>query len=230
MDPALPCLSESRTHYPDPDGMLVCQFCYESAHYCLCTVANLSRRSTFLPSTFLDHPEWPSGPTFFPGPSPELEPPMFESPSQPLAVSLQQLEEDATKIQDSTISVWNEGTYHVGDRTSPGNETEEPRRQAARKNGFPCLSPGCEKVFDRKCDLKRHMKLHLGSSERPHKCNVCQEGFIYPKDLSRHQRKHSPSRPQLYCHIEGCSRADGFSRRDNLLRHIRKQHPGEVAL
>ncbi|CAI6337161.1 unnamed protein product [Periconia digitata] len=74
----------------------------------------------------------------------------------------------------------------------------------------------------------RHEKTHLNRSERPHKCSLCREAFLYPKDLTRHQNKHAPTQGTLYCDVPGCT-SDGFSRRDNLLRHQRRQHPSSVA-
>jgi uncharacterized Zn-finger protein len=73
----------------------------------------------------------------------------------------------------------------------------------------------------------RHRKTHLGSFERPHRCDICHEGFLYPKDLNRHQKKHIEHRSAqmtFFCPYPGCNNAVGFSRRDNLLRHQRKQH------
>lgn len=78
----------------------------------------------------------------------------------------------------------------------------------------------------------RHSKIHLVSYERPHKCDACQEGFLYPKDLHRHQRRHVDQYSEqktFYCDFPGCPDIKGFSRRDNLLRHQRKQHSSFVA-
>lgn len=76
--------------------------------------------------------------------------------------------------------------------------------------------------------LSRHQKQHLGRSERPHPCPDCDEGFLYPKDLHRHQRKHADqpfAQVTFFCPYPDCRSRGGFSRRDNLLRHQRKQHP-----
>jgi hypothetical protein len=75
--------------------------------------------------------------------------------------------------------------------------------------------------------VSRHRKTHLGSSERPHLCDLCNEGFLYPKDLARHQKKHiaQPSdKNTFYCLVPGCNNIEGFSRSDNLLRHHRNRH------
>ncbi|KAF2489078.1 hypothetical protein BU16DRAFT_472002, partial [Lophium mytilinum] len=137
---------------------------------------------------------------------------------------VQRLNGESTTIQPSTVEVWRETLYKPGDRTSASPQ----RRSAPKKGGFPCLHPECSRVFNRQCDLRRHNKVHLDKSERPYKCLSCSEAFIYPKDLERHQRTHrtQPVRQQnMYCPVSGCSNTDGFSRKDNFTRHMRKQHP-----
>lgn len=79
-----------------------------------------------------------------------------------------------------------------------------------------------------KC-YSKHMKRHL----RPYRCDIVdcqgfQKGFAPQKDLHRHQNtchKMPSSAPILKCFYIGCPQAEsGFSRRDNYLRHLRKQH------
>ncbi|KAF1913425.1 hypothetical protein BDU57DRAFT_356113 [Ampelomyces quisqualis] len=132
-----------------------------------------------------------------------------------------------TTIQPQTVQAHIEDTYTPGDRLSKPRKTSH-RRQAARSRGYPCSYEGCEKTYDRACELNRHKKTHLDSSQRPHRCNLCNEGFLYPKDLARHQRRHieQPSvKNTFHCSHPGCDNLEGFSRRDNLLRHQRKRHP-----
>jgi uncharacterized Zn-finger protein len=81
-------------------------------------------------------------------------------------------------------------------------------------------------------NTSRHRKTHLNRAERPYQCSTCHEGFLYPKDLTRHQNKHIEQRSAqmaYFCKYPGCSNVEGFSRRDNLLRHQRKQHATMVA-
>ncbi|KAF1940453.1 hypothetical protein EJ02DRAFT_406615 [Clathrospora elynae] len=141
------------------------------------------------------------------------------------------MDADETTVQPTTVQAHIEDTYTPGDRLEtrrPGSRKAAHRRQAPRAGGFPCDVEGCDRAFDRQCELNRHQKTHLDRSERPHRCSMCNQGFLYPKDLTRHQRQHidQPSvQVTFFCSHPGCGKIDGFSRRDNLLRHQRKQHP-----
>ncbi|KAF2469637.1 uncharacterized protein BDR25DRAFT_46673 [Lindgomyces ingoldianus] len=223
--------------YPDPEGILTgfCEFCGFFTHRCVHVMGNGTWQRPFTPSTFLDHPEWPRDYLpVLPASSPELEPqlPYYTSADRQTLKDevVRQLEENATNVQEGTVQAHIEDIYTPGDRTTTtaGSQRATHRRQAPRPGGFPCSYPGCGKPFNRQCDLKRHSKTHQPRSERPHKCSVCNEGFLYPKDRNRHERTHDQSsspETTLYCPVEGCNNRDGFSRRDNLLRHQRKQHP-----
>ena len=75
--------------------------------------------------------------------------------------------------------------------------------------------------------LSRHQKTHSDDSQRPHKCSICAKGFLYPKDVARHEKTHDGSaspHSQLRCPVPGCT-STSFGRRDNLLRHLRNKHP-----
>ena len=86
-----------------------------------------------------------------------------------------------------------------------------------------------------KLEHRRHTVTHT----LPHKCphTNCKHAFAMRKDLDRHlaTRKHrnapgSGKPPKYYtCEVEGCKyHLEGFSRRDNLLRHTRKVHRSRV--
>ncbi|KAH9871798.1 hypothetical protein J1614_006055 [Plenodomus biglobosus] len=92
-----------------------------------------------------------------------------------------------------------------------------------------CEEPGCSKRYARRGELLRHQRIHQSESERPHKCSVCDQAFLYPKDLHRHESTHEgANKSKYYCEAPMCSSGpggSGFSRLDNLHRHMRHNHP-----
>lgn len=241
LDSALPTAPMSIL-YDDPDGMLdlCCGLC--QIYACSCSKLDPSFAPNITPAMILGHEEWkwPSDHLYNFDVSPDA-PVEQQQPAPGEAYynrqSLQdhhllQFNQNATIVMPSTVQAHVYDTYTVGDRlesrSSTGPRHQQPRRQPPRPGGgFPCEVEDCGKAYNRHCDLRRHMKTHLDDSQRSHKCPVCSKGFLYPKDVARHEKTHDESlssQTQLYCHIPGCTSSDGFSRRDNLLRHQRKKH------
>lgn len=75
--------------------------------------------------------------------------------------------------------------------SSIGSSTSR-RRQRRTIHGFQCKTEGCGAAFDRSCDLVHHQRIHIPYEERPYPCGRCQQRFLYPKDLRRHEKKHGP--------------------------------------
>jgi hypothetical protein len=144
---------------------------------------------------------------------------------------IQYMDANETTVQPITVQAHIEDTYTPGDRSSsnrPKSRRSPNRRQAPRERGFVCSESGCNEAFNRQCDLNRHHKTTHRRNERPHVCPTCDRGFLYPKDLRRHERQHSdPSSIMVTfrCEHPDCTNLDGFSRKDNLQRHRRRQHP-----
>ncbi|XP_071454450.1 zinc finger protein Xfin-like [Hetaerina americana] len=59
------------------------------------------------------------------------------------------------------------------------------------KKPYECMI--CQKTFNYKDVLKRHMKTHTG--EKPHKCYVCSKAFIQRTHLIKHMRTHPHRSP-----------------------------------
>jgi hypothetical protein len=60
-----------------------------------------------------------------------------------------------TTIQPSTVQAHIEDIYTPGDRlVKISSRKASHRRQAPRHRGYPCGFEGCEKTFDRACELK----------------------------------------------------------------------------
>ena len=52
------------------------------------------------------------------------------------------------------------------------------------KKSFKCTIDGCNKLFNKSCNLRDHFRMHSG--ERPFKCPVCDCNFSQRGNLARH--------------------------------------------
>ena len=159
--------------YPDPDELLlgVCDLCGISYDDCVHSLTTTYIAPPFTTDTFLQHPEWPAYsdssslyplprylPSFEASLSPIVgyEPPLrHQTASEPSIV--QEHVEDTYTLGDRLLQAHIEGTYTPGDRAPATESRRTPktrRRQAPRLGGFPCTIEGCEKAFNRSCDLK----------------------------------------------------------------------------
>ncbi|KAF2029750.1 hypothetical protein EK21DRAFT_112621 [Setomelanomma holmii] len=236
-------------YYPDLDNMLspLCQFCAIPFHTCIHASAPYAAARMLQYDPQLFHAPLPDpaqavdlGPLVAFNTTAENHdlPPQQQPPQPPLMNdNVQYFDWNGTTVQPATVQAHIEDIYTPGDRQRRktsiiGVRTSPSRRQAPRPGGYACDHEGCERRFDRACELNRHRKTHLDSTARPHQCNICHEGFLYPKDLHRHQKTHIEHRSAqmtFFCPHPGCNNAEGFSRRDNLLRHQRKQHRAIIA-
>merc|ERR1719373_45060 len=71
------------------------------------------------------------------------------------------------------------------------------------------------------------MKSH--SDERPFSCDICGVKFKHSKDIVRHKRENhgDPNLPNPFTNIK-CLAPDCnmvYKRRDNMVAHLKKQHP-----
>jgi len=120
-----------------------------------------------------------------------------------------------TGDEDNFCSTF-ESLYDYFPRSSVQNDTVET---------FQC--PECHESFSMKHQLNTHLKKHT----LPFKCSDCDASFRYKKDLSRHcASKHQSegSVAKLFCPYDGCKYGielgQGFTRKDNLNRHIKSRH------
>ena len=115
--------------------------------------------------------------------------------------------------------------------------------------GWSCQH--CDKVFDSKPNLATHLQTH--STRREHVCGDCGAAFKFGQNLARHRAvRHSNDTPRFVCDVCGkafaveyslnlhrsrhgpatlpCPRCTAmFANRPDLLRHVRRIHPGAAA-
>lgn len=130
------------------------------------------------------------------------------------------------KLADHTARVHTQST--ASEAFEHGEEVSEAT--------YRCDHESCAREFDQRADLLRHQRTHTDKSERPHKCARCAKSFLYPKDLKRHQATHlddeDGDKPSFYCEVASCDYGpgkQGFSRKDGMIRHMRRFHPELIA-
>jgi len=112
-------------------------------------------------------------------------------------------------------------------------KSEEPSRND--KGLIYCTHKEClsdPPIFTRKCEWTKHNDKH----NRPYVCEErgCEKilGFTYSGGLLRHQREvhkqHGGPKARCVCPHKDCKRSTGtgFSRRENLVEHLRRVHRG----
>ncbi|XP_061744821.1 gastrula zinc finger protein XlCGF57.1-like isoform X2 [Nerophis ophidion] len=107
---------------------------------------------------------------------------------------------------------------YMTDMTSHSSETEDEdfkgdMRPEVDSQRFECSE--CERTFNRKESMKRHMVTHTG--ERPFTCSVCVRSFSLKQYLERHMMIHTGENP-FSCSV--CN--NRFRDKFKLMVHMRK--------
>ncbi|KAI1382175.1 hypothetical protein F4677DRAFT_17426 [Hypoxylon crocopeplum] len=96
------------------------------------------------------------------------------------------------------------------------------------KTKYLCSWKGCsrrdDQVFASRNKLRRHIATH--TEYKPHKCEICGEGFSAQQALDQHVRTHTGEMP-YQCDIEGCFKK--FKQKSALTMH-KRTHTGEKPL
>ena len=148
----------------------------------------------------------------------------------------------------SQESIQNLGSHEVTTFPSSTGVRDRGRdSNATRTHGF-LQCPKCSKSFQQRHKLKyvyfhpnrvstlliNMLSKHCKTHDRSFKCTEpgCAFSGCYRKDLTRHTSTcHRKGNDQVrtFCELQDCPMARrGFSRRDNYVRHIRRQHPASL--
>lgn len=91
-------------------------------------------------------------------------------------------------------------------------------RKIKKKRGpFVCFV--CDKVLEKRYNLKRHMQLHTG--DKGFICSICSMAFIQKSDLQRHSLTHSDEK-NFVCEVNNCGKR--FRNNRGLRSHKTNRH------
>ncbi|KAK6522962.1 hypothetical protein TWF281_002389 [Arthrobotrys megalospora] len=122
-------------------------------------------------------------------------------------------------------------SYQQSNASLPSGETFFTRLRRA------CLNPATPSkpnIFESGCDTTHQLEipsidtqLHPAPSQKTFQCSSCEYSSSHKATLERHvETIHSTTKGVHFCPVQSCRRSkEGFSRLDNLMRHIRGVHP-----
>jgi len=129
--------------------------------------------------------------------------------------------ESQWKVMPTTVTESLE--EEVANENVKGHNSKKPNKHHSKKVSDPKKKPHrcelCNKGFLCKSYLERHQRVH--SREKPHQCKYCNKHYALIGDLNRHERSHTGEQPYK---CDYCDKR--FSRSDNCKIHERT-HTGK---
>ncbi|XP_051518500.1 zinc finger protein 664-like [Myxocyprinus asiaticus] len=129
----------------------------------------------------------------------------------------QELNEVEDKLQCQKHHDFITGEKSLSCSKTKKNLSPEKHKRRADNNTVTCSQ--CGKIFTNKCQLNKHMKVHIG--EKPYMCHQCGKSFTIKGHLNSHSRIHTGEKPYKCSHC-----GTSFNVSQNLKRHERI-HTGE---
>ncbi|KAK3306183.1 uncharacterized protein B0T15DRAFT_220830 [Chaetomium strumarium] len=117
-------------------------------------------------------------------------------------------------------------SYHIyhppDDSAAQAGPSSSFSNATAADYPFICDQDGCNKGFERQCDLTKHKNNH----SKRRKCKYCDAGGAETKDLNRHMWTHHPDLARelgVPRELDRCSKCGYAARKDNVKRHKDKK-------
>ena len=95
---------------------------------------------------------------------------------------------------------------------------ESRNNTSERKNDVNLTCDHCDKSFQKKQNLKRHIRTHIKTSTESFSCEICDKRFFRKDNMMAHNKSHQEKSHQCsYC-------KKYFSKKFTLERHIEANH------
>jgi hypothetical protein len=102
---------------------------------------------------------------------------------------IEHFEEDIWQPRDNYAGYASTSSMSSASMASTDSKVKK-RRLPRDEDAYVCDFPGCDKTYDRQCDLRHHKRCHRSEDDLPCPCHICGKRCPFPKDLRRHMKTH----------------------------------------